>query len=116
MTVKEYASVYGVSVQSVYQRLKTGSLESEEVDGVKHIVGVKAPSKGNSKGDCKELVKVYKGTIKQLRKDIKALKKDHRKSYGQLEKLFDKLLAVNTPVLPEIIEGVIVKKKKKKGH
>ena len=38
LTVKQYATINGITVQSVYKRVKTGSLETVEVGNTKYIV------------------------------------------------------------------------------
>lgn len=38
LTVKQFATINKVSVQSVYKRLKNGSLEHIEIDNTKYIV------------------------------------------------------------------------------
>jgi predicted DNA-binding protein YlxM (UPF0122 family) len=38
LTVSEYAKEFKTSVQSVYQRIKRGSLKSIEENGIKYVV------------------------------------------------------------------------------
>ena len=38
LTVKEYADIHRVSVQSVYKKIKEFKLESREIKGVKYII------------------------------------------------------------------------------
>ncbi len=121
MKVKEYSKVFDVSVQSVYQRIKAGSLEVEINDGVKYIKVLELPfnkAGTNVEQDpCKQIVKLYKGVVKDLRKQIKELKREKNKSYSQLEKLYDRSLGFNIPSLPHIEAEVFeVKSKKKKGR
>ena len=46
MTVAEYAKDHGVSKQSVYDKLRRGTLSYEVKDGIKHIVESVAPVVG----------------------------------------------------------------------
>ena len=124
VTVREYSEMHSVSIQSVYQRLKTGSLEYEVKNNIKHIKlyddkeGLKV-TKGNTKGDCQEVVKAYKAMIKGLKAEIKALRNDKDKNYERLEKLFYHVvpsLGFSSPDLNKDIIEVEVKKKKKKSR
>ena len=38
LTVKEYANIRGVSVQSVYKKIKESQLECQEIKGIKYII------------------------------------------------------------------------------
>lgn len=127
MTVNEFSKAFNVSVQSVYQRIKRGTLKVEIKDGLKYIqVG---DNEGNNvenkdtQANCKEVIKVYKAMVKDLKKQIKDLKKDKDKNYQRLEALFDRTLnnLGFTPLLPKQEEAVEAefeesKKKKKKKH
>ncbi len=119
MSVSEYSKAKQVSVQSVYQRIKSGKLEWELKDGIKYIK-VKNEEEYNEKGkgvqaDCKEIIKVYKLLVKDLRKQIKHLEKGKDKSYEQLEKLFNMSLQRKgfTPILETNVIDVNPKKSKK---
>ncbi len=121
MSVSEYSKAKQVSVQSVYQRIKSGKLEWELKDGIKYIK-VKDEEEYKEKGqgmqaDCKEIINVYKVLVKDLRKQIKSLKKGKDKNYEQLEKLFNISLQSKgfTPLLEANIIDVKEKKKSKKG-
>ena len=72
MTVGEYAKDSNVSVQSVYQRIKRGTLEVEIQNGVKYIKLGNKDNNNENKQDCKETIKAYKMLIKDQRKQIKA--------------------------------------------
>ena len=119
MSVSEYSKAKQVSVQSVYQRIKSGKLEWELKDGIKYIK-VKDEEEYKEKGqgmqaDCKEIVKVYKRLVKDLRKQIKRLEKGKDKNYEQLEKLFNISLQSKgfTPLLEANVIDVNPKKSKK---
>ncbi len=109
ITVPEYAKRQGVSVQAIYQQIKRDSIKYTEQDGIKYIEVPGKPKKRKNKGKCKHL----KREIKYLNKQIKRIIKDKDQQYRQLEKLFDKLLRINTPMIPEVIDAKIIKKKKK---
>ena len=122
MKVGEYSKAFNVSVQAVYQRLKKGTLKYEVKDNVKYVKVFDKPLKQkrvkDSKGNCKDIIKVYKQVVKGLNKQIKQLKRDKDRSYSNLEKLFDKALqikGIDTPLIEaEIYQAK--KKKKKKGN
>lgn len=38
LTIKEYSTINGVSVQSVYKRIQSGSLECREINNTKYII------------------------------------------------------------------------------
>ena len=126
MTVKEYAENRGVSKQSVYDRIRRGTLSVEIIDGVKHIIeGVCIKTDELKQVDskkCKRIkkalkrskqkTKVCKIKLKGIRKLIQA--KDNeidtlKKSLGLVQAVIDsKLLTV-------IDAEPIRKKHKRKG-
>ncbi len=107
ISVPEYAKRQGVSVQAIYQRIKRGSIEVVVEGGIKYI---QVQGKSKAKSECKH----YKREIKSLKKQIKRVIKDKDRQYLQLEKLFDRLLQVQTPRLSEVIDLKPIKKKRKK--
>ena len=126
LTITQYAKQYNVSKQSVYDRLKRGTLKATIQDGVKMIdtddlQGVTMDT-SNDKLDSqamvvKEVKRAYKQVIKQQSKLIKRLEKDleycrssRDENYNKLERLFNKLYSNE----PQIIDTTVVKKKKKK--
>lgn len=114
ITVKEYAKGLDTSVQSVYQRIATGSLEVELVDGVKMIRVADKPKASKDCTKSKAKVQMLKGEVKALKRELALVVESDKKSYDHLEKMFNMLLQlkqVDTPVL----EAKIVKKKKKKS-
>jgi hypothetical protein len=38
LTVKEFATIHNISVQSVYKRIQSGSLECREINNTKYII------------------------------------------------------------------------------
>ncbi len=129
ITVQEYAARFAVSVQSVYQRIKTGSLQHEVQGGVKYVVVASVEeSQPQTKrvlnfGErpCDEVVKGYKVLIKDQRRQIKYLQKLLRKeekrqdkNYNRLQVLFN-LVSENKDLRrSDHIEAKLVKPKKKK--
>ena len=129
MLVQEYAELFKISPQSVYQRIKTGSLTSEVIDGVKHvIVEGEQPlktnttkSKGGSMDLCKEIVKGYKLLIKEQKKEIKHLRKTIKREEKKRDKNYERLQSLFTLVSEskglshqDTIEAKLIKNKKEK--
>ena len=81
MTVKEYSTKRGVSIQSVYARLNRGTLEYEVIEGIRHIVDSTYKVKALTPIDRDYVSKVEKRLKKALKKGLK-----HKHKY---------LLAVN---------------------
>jgi len=128
MTVAEYAKHKGVSKQSVYDKLRRGTLSYEIKDGIKHIVETPAKSV--------EGVVAY-GTDKKLKKTLKKLDKVKHKlalAVNEIEYLNSLLAAKDSEIdtlkrsssllyaaienkllaPPEEVVTVPVKKRKKK--
>jgi hypothetical protein len=115
MKVKEYSKAFNVSVQSVYQRINKGTLEIEIKDGIKYIKVIDQPKKEKTTTDCKEIIKIYKSIIKDLKKQIARIEKDKDRSYANLEKLFERSLGFSgVTSLPSLDAEVFEVKKKKK--
>jgi len=118
MKVGEYSKVFNVSVQSVYQRLKKGTLKYEVKDNVKYVKVFDKPltkeKLKSSKDNCKDIIKVYKQVVKDLRKQLKSMKRDKDRNYQNLEKLFDKVLEVKNLPVP-VLEAEIYETKKSKN-
>ncbi len=75
MTVKEYALNRGVSKQSVYDRIRRGTLAVEMIDGVKNIIG----SRSQDDLFTAPLPDIDSSCQKKLEKALKkALKSKHR--------------------------------------
>ncbi len=112
ITVSEYASRNKVSVQSVYQRIQTGSIACEIKDGVKMISVPDNPASKKSLSKCKAKLKIMKARVKALKKEIARNEAAHQKSYDNLQKMFDMVLNIKEVKLP-VIEGKVIKKKKR---
>jgi len=100
MTVNEYSKINGISKQSVYDRLKRGTLQFKVIDGVKHIIqdNVNLNNKDNStsslKKDCsKDLEKALKklNKSKQLVKLLKQEAKFNEKLVNSMQNEIDTL-------------------------
>lgn len=99
ITVKEYASKFQVSVQSVYQRINKGTLKCIEEDGKKFVVvdkkevkGIEQPLEESSKLFTD---KVLKGLLKQVEnrdERIGYLEDENRKLQKEVKRLNKKLL------------------------
>ncbi len=125
LTVKEYATKYNVSIQSVYKRIKRGTLDTVkenntiyvivEVSGVEEVV---VPIQSN---DCTELLDIIRRRdkeVKSLNKEIQRLTKELTKAQNGksevLEKFIFEMQQLSAPVQKEE-EIIEVKDKKKKG-
>lgn len=132
MTIAEYAKEKGVSKQSVYDRIRRGTLGYEIIDGVKHVID--APAKvvpvenvdtANDKRLNKALEKLLrcKQRVKLLRAELKGMEtlllaKDSE--IDTLKRTFGLMtIAIEGKLLPTVsdtieVENVSQKKKKKK--
>lgn len=127
ITIKQYAENEGISVQSVYAKIKRGSLNSVEENGIKYVVldekGIKHSLNPNVENRFKEVFKIVKRLQKQIKlkdKEIKRLTKQLAKCNKKSEKVYLsyiaelKQLQLKAPV--NIDEDIIdVKEKKKKS-
>jgi hypothetical protein len=81
LTVSEYSTQFKTSVQSVYQRIKRGTLKSVEENGIKYVIiddntasnGVKSTLKPEVKSEFKYLVKLIKRLQNQIDKKDKEI-------------------------------------------
>ena len=109
LTVKEYATIHSVSVQSIYKRIKSGSLAVEEINNIKYIIINDEP---DYKKELYEL-KLERDTLKQLleakQETIDVLKDKQLLLIDMFNKNQEK------PIITEDIEVKKKKKKKKKG-
>lgn len=86
LTVNEYAKEFKTSVQSVYQRIKRGSLNWVEENGIKYVVleeeSIKPTLNPSVESGFKEAFKM----VKRLQKQNKAKDKEIRRLTKKLEK------------------------------
>ena len=128
MKVNEYAKSKGVSKQSVYDRLRRGTLQYEVRDGVKHIIESSGQGslldtiEDKTSPDCLKTIERLsksKVKVKLFKQEIQALKdlllaKDAeidtlKKTFGLMTLAIEQKLIVK----PEEITSEVVKKKKK---
>ncbi len=114
VTVSEYASRYKVSVQAVYQRIKSGSIACEIKDGVKMIEVQDNKASKKSLSKCKSKLKNLKAKIKALKRELSMTKNNHQKSFDNLQKMFDMVLQIKEVKAVPVIDAKLIKKKKKK--
>lgn len=136
ISVQEYSSRYKVSKQSVYARIKSGSIQVVVKDGIKMIQDnsqdvVNAEST-NSQDNSQPAVNAESIEITYLKKEIKRLKKELKKKEKKEEKLENKIdklenrndklfeimfikKDINAITTGEIVDVAIEKKKKKKN-
>jgi pyridoxal biosynthesis lyase PdxS len=113
ISVKDYAKLHDISVQSVYQRISKGSLAYEIQDGSKMIKVKDNPGSGKNQSDCKAKVKILKAQIKLFKKEIQLLESSHRTAIDNMQKLLDMVLQIREINRP-VIEAKVLKRKKKR--
>jgi len=96
LTVKEYASQFKISVQAVYQKLKTGALTAVIENGTKYVIVDKESIKSIKQPLVKEVEQVsLKYLLKQLKtrdKKIASLENKVDKAAKEIKKLNKQLL------------------------
>jgi len=119
LTVKEYATQLDVSIQSVYKKIKRGSLTTVKENNITYVIvdslEVKEVAKPVQSNNCIELLDIIKRRdkeVKQLRKEIKRLTKKNEQQTTFLISKYEN--ALPKPKKDDIVE-VKVKKKNKKG-
>ena len=120
MSVSEYAAELKLSVQSVYQRIKRGTLKSEKKNGVTYVLLDNNEIKDTLKkdlnkveSDCKDLLKFIKSQQKEIKRLTKELTKAQSGKSEVLEKFIFEMQKLAAPV-PREEDIIEVKKKKKK--
>jgi len=117
LTVSEYAKRLNVSVQTVYKKIKRGSIETFKENGITYVVDDIEEIKTEVKHEDKTLLKLVKTLMKenkQLRKDLRGCNKGKEKVYlsyiAELKQL--QLSHHNTDII-EVKTEVKPSKKKK---
>jgi len=115
ISISEYAKLNKVSPQSVYARIKRGTLQSKEVNGITMVLNSEFTSlnKGNltiHQDNNNEFSNMYKEIIKIQTKEIKRLNKRILK----LESFIDKLIGIDKDNTDNIYDVKPIKKKKNK--
>jgi len=109
LTVNEYAKKYQITRQAVYSRIKKGTLQTVEENGVLHIkddiIEVKDIKKTNKKDDCWKLVKKL---LKRIDKLESKLDKEREKNSSLILAYVDEMKTLYLP------NNVKKKKKNKK--
>jgi predicted DNA-binding protein YlxM (UPF0122 family) len=123
LTVNEYAKEFKTSVQSVYQRIKRGSLKSVESNGIKYVViedtSIKSTLNENVESEFKDMFKIIKRLQKQLTKkdkEIKRLVKALEKANKSKEEVFLNYITElkQLQITYQEPEEIILEEKKKK--
>jgi len=86
LTVKEFADIHGVSVQSVYKKMKEFKIEWREIKGTKYII---IKDEINYEEKLNQLQLKYdslKDRYEVLKDMIKLLKKESQRYYNLLPK------------------------------
>jgi len=119
LTVKEYATSLNVSIQSVYKKIKRGSLTTVKENNITYVVvdrlEVEEVDKPVQSNDCTELLDIIRRRdkeVKQLRKEIKRLTKKNEKQNKFLIGKYENSLPV--PKQDDIVDVTTMKKTKKK--
>lgn len=119
ISIQEYSTRYNVSKQSVYARIKSGSIQAVIKDGVKMIQDDSQDKEGNFQPIDKAEsihIKAYEKEIKRLKKEVKQLKKDRVKSEDRIDRFIE--IIISKKEIPmttgEIVDVAMIGKKKKK--
>ena len=119
LTVKEYATQLDVSIQSVYKKIKRGSLTTVKENNITYVVidnlEVKEVTKPVQSNNCIELLDIIKRRdkeVKQLRKEIKRLTKKNEKQTTFLISKYEN--ALPKPKKDDVVDVKVKKKKKNK--
>jgi len=119
LTVKEYATQLNVSIQSVYKKIKRGSLTTVKENNITYVIvdslEVKEVAKPVQSNNCIELLDIIKRRdkeVKQLRKEIKRLTKKNEKQNTFLISKYEN--ALPKPKKDDVVDVKIKKKRKKK--
>ena len=120
LTVKEYATQLDVSIQSVYKKIKRGTLTTVKENGIIYVlvdsIEVKKVTEPVQSDNCTELLDIIKRRdkeVKQLRKEIKRLTKKNEKQNKFLINKYENVLPKPKDDIVDV--NVAPKKKKKKG-
>lgn len=120
LTVKEYATQLDVSIQSVYKKIKRGSLTTVKENNITYVIvdniEVKKVTEPVQSDNCLELLAIIKRRdkeVKQLRKEIKRLTKKNEKQNKFLINKYENALPKPKDDIVDV--NVSPKKKKKKG-
>lgn len=111
LTVNEYAQEFKKTPSNVYQQIKKGKLETEEIDGKRFILVEEKEEEDNSKIEIKYLkkeIKMLQDLVKSKQSEIDTL----NSSLSVFSQIFNKQIEQQQPVQDVEIQET---KKKKKG-
>lgn len=127
ISVAEYCKRHNVSSQSVYAKIKRGTLEHTVVNGIKMVVDDSPFSTGSEEvTNDNAVINLLQSIINDLKKENKRLKKritklenQHMKDTSVFRDLLYGTIALPEPVSKrekrdEFVDAEIVKKKRKK--
>jgi len=126
LTVKEYAAQLDVSIQSVYKKIKRGSLTTIKENNITYVI-VDSIEVGKVVNpvqslDCTGLLDIIKRRdkeVKSLHKEIKRLNKQLAKSHTKNEKVYlsyiSELKQLQLKAPENINEDIIEVKEKKRS-
>ena len=119
LTVKEYATQLDVSIQSVYKKIKRGSLTTVKENNITYVIvdsiKVEKVTKPVQSNSCTELLNIIKRRdkeVKQLRKEIKRLTKKNEKQNKFLISKYENALPKPKD---DIVDVNVTPKNKKKS-
>jgi len=119
LTVKEYATQLDVSIQSVYKKIKRGSLTTVKENNITYVIvdsiEVKKVTEPVQSDNCMELLDIIKRRdkeVKQLRKEIKRLTKKNERQNKFLISKYENALPKPKD---DIVDVNVAQKKKKKS-
>ena len=96
LTVKDYSSKFKISVQAVYQKLKSGTLKSVTVEGKKYVIVDKKDIKEVEQPLVKEVEQV---SLKYLLKQLKINEKKIERLEAKLDKKEKDIKKLNKQLL-----------------
>ena len=115
ITIKRYAEKEGISVQSVYQKIKRGNLKCVEDNGIKYVVLEDKNIQSKETDTLKEAFKIIKRLQKEIKVKDKEIKRLTRKNEKQNKFLISKYEnALPKPKQDDIVDVNVAPKKKKK--
>jgi len=118
LTVKEYATQLDVSIQSVYKKIKRGSLTTVKENNITYVIvdnievkKVTEPVQSDNYTELLDIIKRRDKEVKQLRKEIKRLTKKNEKQNKFLINKYEN--ALPKPKKDDIVDVNVAQKKKK---
>ncbi len=131
MTVKEYATAYNTSIQSVYKRIQRSTIHTVKENNTiyvivddKEVEEVVTPVQSNHCTELLDIIRRRDKEVKSLNKEIKRLTKSLEKAKSEenttLKEVYHELkLLKQLPAKPTTIDDDVIDleemKKKKKG-